>query len=68
LQYTLKTRSNIVKNKTGKTLFNNDDVANRWRYLENLYIAKNINNQEYIKNEQDWDSAKKEPEITDTSY
>jgi len=29
LQYTPKTRSNIVKNKAGKILFDNDEVANR---------------------------------------
>lgn len=31
LQYPSKTRSNIVKNKEGEILFNNDDVANRWK-------------------------------------
>ncbi|VVC42424.1 Reverse transcriptase domain [Cinara cedri] len=49
LQYTPKTRSNIVKNK-----------ADRWKeYLEDLYIGEDINNreEEYIENEQNLNPA-----------
>ncbi|XP_050439147.1 craniofacial development protein 2-like [Adelges cooleyi] len=71
LQYTPKTRSNIVKNKAGKILFDNDEVANRWKeYLEDLYIGEDINNkqEEYIKNEQNLNPAMKGPEITKDEF
>jgi len=69
-QYTLETRSNIVTNKAGENLFNNDDVVNRWRdNLEDLYIGEHVNNgQEYIENEQDLDPVKKGPEITKDEF
>lgn len=45
LQYTPKIRNNIVKNKAGKILFDNDEVANIWKEsLEYLYIGEDINN------------------------
>jgi hypothetical protein len=71
LQYTPKTRSNIVKNKAGKILFDNDEVANRWKeYLEDLYIGEDINNkqEEYIENEQNLNPAMKGPEITKDEF
>lgn len=66
MQYTPKIRSNIVKNKAGKILFDNDEVANRWKVcLEDLYIGEDINNkqEEYIENEHNLNPATKGPEI-----
>jgi len=71
LQYTPKTRSNIVKDKASKILFDNDEVANRWKeYLEDLYIGDDINNkqEEYIENEQILNPAMEGPEITKDKF
>ncbi|KAI5755057.1 hypothetical protein M8J77_013699 [Diaphorina citri] len=62
LQQNPKTRSNIVKDKDGKFLF---DIANRWKeYLEELYTGEDIlNEDEYVEKEENVDFNSKGPSI-----
>lgn len=70
LQYYPKARSNIVKYKVGKIMFDADEVANRWReYLKDFYVGEDINNsEEYIDSERKLDPAMKGPEITKEEF
>ncbi|KAI5724736.1 hypothetical protein M8J77_006570 [Diaphorina citri] len=43
LQYNPKTKSNIVRDKEGNVLFDNEKVAERWKeYMEELYSGEGI--------------------------
>lgn len=65
-----KTTSNIVKDKEGKILFENEKVAKRWKeYMEDLYEGDEITNKEdYIENEIDVEDDSKGPEIMRSEF
>uniref|UniRef100_A0A8D8U352 Craniofacial development protein 2 n=1 Tax=Cacopsylla melanoneura TaxID=428564 RepID=A0A8D8U352_9HEMI len=66
LQYTPRTRSNIVKDKEGTTLFEINKVAERWKeYMEDLYEGEEIlNENDYIESEEQVNVDEKGPPIT----
>lgn len=66
LQYEPKTKSNIVKDKSGKILFDNEKVAERWKeYMEDLYKGEEIIDEEmYVEREEIVDEDAKGPTIT----
>uniref|UniRef100_A0A8D9DT62 Craniofacial development protein 2 n=1 Tax=Cacopsylla melanoneura TaxID=428564 RepID=A0A8D9DT62_9HEMI len=70
LQYEPKTRSNIVKDKEGKIMFDNEKVANRWKeYMEELYVGQEITNEDqYIENEEEVGNNMKGPPIDENEF
>lgn len=70
LQYSPRTRSNIVKDKEGRTLFENEKVAERWKeYMEELYEGDEIQNEnDYIEREEHVDEDEKGPSITKEEF
>lgn len=52
-QYEPRTRSNIVKGKEGRIVFDNEKVVNKWKeYTEELYVGLEITiEDQYIENE-----------------
>lgn len=64
-EYKPKTRSNIVRDKDGKILFENNKVAERWKeYMEDLYRGEEIEDEEdYIESELNVHEDSKGPEI-----
>lgn len=66
LQTTLSTRSNIVKDKQGNILFENDKVSERWKeYMEELYEGEEIQEDDkYIEKEKDVNPDELGPPIT----
>lgn len=69
LQYEPRTRSNIVKDKEGRIVFDNEKVANRWKeYMEELYVGPEITfEDQYIENEE-VDNNMKGPPIDDNEF
>lgn len=70
MQYKPKTKSNIVRDKEGKILFENSKVVERWKeYMEELYQGREIVNEEdYIENEDSVDVDFKGPEILKSEF
>lgn len=70
LQYEPRTRSNIVKDKEGRIVFDNEKVANRWKeYMEELYVGPEITfEDQYIENEEEVDNNMKRPPIDDNEF
>uniref|UniRef100_A0A8D8RMY9 Craniofacial development protein 2 n=1 Tax=Cacopsylla melanoneura TaxID=428564 RepID=A0A8D8RMY9_9HEMI len=70
LQYTPRTKSNIVKDKEGKVLFDNEKVADRWKeYIEELYFGEEATNQEdYIEKEEHVNENMKGDKITEEEF
>jgi hypothetical protein len=66
INYTPKTRSHVVKDKSRKILFKNEKVAEGWKeYMEELYKGDEIEDEEtYIKSEKDVNMNKLGPPIT----
>jgi hypothetical protein len=71
LEYKPITRSNIVRDKEGKLLFENEKVAERWKeYLKELYEDEDIKEEEeeYLKREEDVEPDDKGPLILQDEY
>lgn len=70
LQYEPSTRSNTVKDKEGKIVFDNEKVAIRWKeYMEELYLGLEITNEDqYIENEEEVNNNMKGPPMDEDEF
>lgn len=71
LQPTTRTRSNIVKNKEGKLLFENEQVSDRWKeYMEELYEGEEVSNNDetYLEQKESVDSDELGPSLSKEEF
>lgn len=64
LQVNPRTKNNIVKNKEGRILFNNEKVAKRWKEcIVEIYEREEVEENVYIEKEEDVDIVTRGPYI-----